>query len=490
MDSAGNIYVTGWFKGTAVFGAFTLNSNGYRDVFVAKADPDGNWLWANSAGGPGVDCGNCLDVDASGNSFVTGYFYASATFGGSVITSAGLSDIFVAKLDPAGNWVWASRAGGPYHDFGNAITVGGAGLIFVTGSFESIASFGSTSLTSSGASDIFLTVLGELGAWLVAIRAGGPGWDAGQDVIRDSFGNIYVTGSYEITATFYTSTLNSYGADDIFLAKFDPAGLFIGVMGAGSVGGDYGWDLAADSAGNVFLAGSFYGTAYFGPVTLISNGLFDVFVAKILPAFVLEFAVAGGGPQYDKASGVNVDSAGNIYVTGYYNGTATFGSHVLPWRDGDNIFAAKLDPAGNWLWVQWAGGNDNDLGCDIEVDGAGNSFVTGSFISTAEFGPFLFSYPDEVMKMFLAKLRFGTNIPLSPQNLSISAIEFICYLTWSPVTQDINGYPLTPDHYQVFWAEDPEGPYTPVLPLATNCWWFGSNAQPAGFYRVTAVVEE
>ena len=105
VDANGNSYVTGSFFGSATFGTTTLTSSGYEDIFVAKMDNNGNWLWANKAGGTNWDYGYGIAVDANGNSYVTGYFWGNATFGTTTLTSSGQYDIFVAKMDSNGNWL-------------------------------------------------------------------------------------------------------------------------------------------------------------------------------------------------------------------------------------------------------------------------------------------------------------------------------------------------------------------------------------------------
>ncbi len=114
VDSSGNAFVTGYFRGSSAdFGSTTLNSSGASDVFVAKLDSSGNWLWAERAGGSSADYGSGIAVDSSGNAYVTGFFRSpSADFGSTTLNSSGAYDVFVAKLDSSGNWLWAERAGG------------------------------------------------------------------------------------------------------------------------------------------------------------------------------------------------------------------------------------------------------------------------------------------------------------------------------------------------------------------------------------------
>ncbi len=158
-DGLGNIFVTGHFIGMATFGDTTLTSAGGSDIFIAKYDGDGNFLWVEQAGGTDTDVGRAIAMDGSGNIVVTGNFNGIATFGSTTLTSDGGSDIFIAKYDGDGNLLWVDHAGGTTQDFGGGIATDGSGNIVVTGTFSGTAFFGDTTLTSAGVFDIFITKL-------------------------------------------------------------------------------------------------------------------------------------------------------------------------------------------------------------------------------------------------------------------------------------------------------------------------------------------
>jgi len=219
VDDIGNSYVTGYFGGSATFGTTTLTSSGGYEIFVAKLDNNGNWLWAKQSGGTNSVVGNSIAVDSIRNSYVTGYFWGSATFGTTTLTSSGYEDIFIAKLDINGNWLWAKKAGGTYWDYGYSITVDANGNSYVTGIFYGNATFGTTILTSSGYYDIFVAKLDSNGNWLWAKKAGGTSWDYGCGIAVDANGNSYITGYFDDSVTFGTTTLISSGDYDIFVAK-------------------------------------------------------------------------------------------------------------------------------------------------------------------------------------------------------------------------------------------------------------------------------
>jgi hypothetical protein len=126
------------------------------DIFVAKLSSSGSWSWVVKAGGSSGDFGNGIALDSSGNAYVTGYFFDRATFGSTSLTSSGSSDIFVAKLSSSGSWAWAIKAGGSSSDIGSGIAADSNANAYVTGSFSGTATFGGNSLVSLGGDDIFV----------------------------------------------------------------------------------------------------------------------------------------------------------------------------------------------------------------------------------------------------------------------------------------------------------------------------------------------
>ena len=158
VDSEGNCYVTGNFVEIATFGEHTLVSSdeGDLDIYVAKMDINGNWVWAVRAGGIDWDSGSGIVIDNIGNIYISGYFMMTADFGPFSLTSNGWNDIFAAKLDPDGNWLWVNQAGGTHYDGGSAIAIDGEGVCYVSGDFMNTAYFGSHSLTSNGSQDGFI----------------------------------------------------------------------------------------------------------------------------------------------------------------------------------------------------------------------------------------------------------------------------------------------------------------------------------------------
>ena len=365
-----------------------------------------NWLWAKQAGGPNHDYGYSIAVDANGNSYIIGSFWSIATFGNTTLTSSGgyYTDIYVAKLDSKGNWLWANKAGGLNWDYGYSIAVDANGNSYVTGCHLSSATFGTITLTSSGGYDIFIAKLDSSGNWLWAKKAGGTSDDYSRSITVDDNGNSYVTGDFRSSATFGTTILNTSGYNDIFVAKLDINGNWLWAKKAGGTSEDKGYSIALDANGNSYVTGCFSGIATFGTTTITSSGDKDIFVAKMDSNGNWLWAKKAGGTSYDYGCCIAVDDNGNSYVTGDFAESATFGTTTLTSSGYDDIFVAKMDSNGNWLWAKKAGGQSNDGGRSITVDDNGNSYVTGYFEESTTFGITTLTSSGDY-EIFVAKIR-------------------------------------------------------------------------------------
>lgn len=391
-DTGGNIYVTGWFYGESQFGSTNLTSNGENDIYVAKLDLEGNWLWAVNAGGSSNDYCEGIATDDNGNSYITGSFRETVEFGSTTLT-ASYNDVFVAKLDADGNWLWATSAGGSLSDYALDIAVDTNGNCFVTGGFEDVATFGSTTLTVNPEDmmgrDIFIAKLDTNGNWLWAERAGGADPDDGKGITCDSSGNCYVTGVfYDLAADFGPDYFNNNQADNVFISKLSPSGNWLWTSRATGIWPcySYGHSISIDSSGDVCLTGFFNETITFGSTTLTSQGFQDIFIAKLDDGGNWLWTNQAGLESYNEGTGISTGPGGNIFVAGYFYGTADFGDDTLLSAGGADIFITGLDPAGNWLWAVRAGGNESDSGYGI-VSGNNAVYVTGHFRETSQFGP-------------------------------------------------------------------------------------------------------
>lgn len=389
VDSLGNIYVIGQFEDKATFGTITLTSSGHSDIFVAKLDNNGNWIWAVKAGGRQPELGNAIALDGSGNVYVAGHFAGTATFGATTLTGSG-GELFVGKLDSSGSWQWAIRAVGFAHqsEFSQGIALDGSGNLYVTGRFFSRVTFGTIpTFVSTGASDVFVAKVSPVGKWLWAVQGGGTSGDYSFAIAADTSGNTFIAGMFRINAKFGKTTLKGVDVSrDVFVAKVSAAGKWLWATKAGGAGTEYGYGIAVDKAGNSLVTGQFAGTASFGSITLTSVSGTDIFVGKVGTSGVWQWVTQAGGAAADVGHGIAVDPAGNSYVTGEFADKATFGSLTLTSAGETDIFVGKVTSNGEWSFAKRLGGAGDDRGLGLTINSFGNIFVVGQFADTATFG--------------------------------------------------------------------------------------------------------
>ncbi len=345
VDDDGNSYITGVFYDVAWFGNTTLISIGGPadpDVFVAKLDTAGGWVWAVRGGGYVGDSGYGIAVDEQGNSYVTGHFMWSASFGSFSLTSQGSADVFVAKLDTDGNYLWAVSGGGSQPDYVCDIAVDGSGNTYLTGDFEGSATFGEDTVTSLGNVDVFIAKLDTSGVWVWAKSGGSTSIERGYDIAVDSSDNVYVTGVFLVSITFGTTTLWSLGSWDVYVVKLDGDGAWQWAVSAGSSATEGAWGITVDHDDTPFICGVFDGVVTFGASTIISQGTHDVFVAALDGLGSWQWAMSAGGADWDEGYALAADTTGSVYVTGYFDGSASFGDTTLVTQGDFDVFIAKL----------------------------------------------------------------------------------------------------------------------------------------------------
>jgi hypothetical protein len=388
VDDSGNVYVSGYFTSpTITFGTTTLLSAGSTDVFIVKYDGSGNVIWATGAGGSGGDYAQSIAADASGNVYMTGYFdSATLTFGTTVLTNAGSSNIFIAKYDGNGNVIWATHYGGSSNDYAVSITANSSGKVYITGYFNSpTLSFGSTILNNVSNHDIFVVKFDANGNVLWAKSNGGSGGDYGQSIAADGSGNVYVTGYFiSPTITFGTTTLNNVGGSDIFIAKYDGSGNILWATSNGGSATDAGDCVAADASGNVYVTGYFNSSSLtFGTTTLINAGSYDVFTVKYDVNGNILWSTGNGGASLEGGDGIAADNLGNVYVTGYsFSSSLPFGSTDLTNAGGYDIYVAKF---GVCIAATFSQNLAICPGESITV-GANTYFSSGTYIDTLVVG--------------------------------------------------------------------------------------------------------
>ena len=222
----------------------------------------------------------------------------------------------------------------------------------------------------------------------VIASEGGSENDNSQGVAVDAGGNVYVVGTYGGTATFGSTaltTITSTGSIDIFIAKYSSAGNLQWVKSAGGPDIDQSQSIAVDGAGNVYITGFYRATATFENTSVTALDRDDIFVAKYDTNGNFQWVRSAGSTLEDSGRGIAVDAGGNVVVTGYYKLTATFGNQSVISAGGEDVFFAKYDGSGNLQWVKLAGGTGDDRRLDIATDTNGNLYATGQYLETATF---------------------------------------------------------------------------------------------------------
>lgn len=375
VDGSDNVYVTGMFGGTVDFdpgpGTANLTGNGAGDIFVAKYNSSGVYQWAFKIGSTDWDRGQSLEVDGSGNIFVTGYFRLTADFdpgpGTANLTVVGGEDIFVAKYNSSGVYQWAFNIGSQFDDHGFSLVLDGSSNVYVTGQFGGTADFDPgpgvanlTILTSFPGHNIFVAKYNSSGIYQWAFRVGGTLDDNAYSIAIDGSANVYITGWYQGPVDFDpgpgTANLNLYGA---FLAKYNSSGIYQwSIPISSSVSGlvNWGYGVFVDFANNVYITGQFSNTADFDPgpgtANLIALGQPDIFIAKYTALGAYQWAFNVGGPwtgsYLDAGTSITVDNLSNVYVTGVFIDTADFdpgsGTTILSCNGVSDAFVAKYSP--------------------------------------------------------------------------------------------------------------------------------------------------
>jgi FlgD Ig-like domain len=386
MDASGNVILVGGLYGTQDFGGGPLTSAGFTDVVVAKYDANGNHLWSKRFGDENDQVGEGVAVDASGNIVIAGWFTGTVDFGGGPLTSAGYDiDIFVAKFDADGNHLWSKRFDCSIYgvEVFATVAVDGSDNVVMAEPFVGTVDFGGGPLTSTGIFDIAVAKFDASGGHIWSQRFGNDSYLLAQSIAADGPGNVVITGYFAGTVDFGGGPLSS-GGSDMFLAEFDADGNHLWSKVFATA---QGRSVTTDGSGDVIVTGFLGGTADFGGGPLTSAGSLDIAVAK--------FDVNGnhiwsrnfGDADQQQGQAVAVDGSGDVVLTGRFWGTVDFGGGPLTASPFFNdIFIAKLDADGNHIWSQRFGGDYSDGGVSIGGGSSGSFVVTGYFSGDVDFG--------------------------------------------------------------------------------------------------------
>jgi hypothetical protein len=439
VDSSNNVYMVGIFNSAADFdpgvNTYNLASAGAQDVYIVKLDSNKNFIWAVRVGGAQQDFAYSIAVSGS-SVYICGNFRDTADFNPGIavnnLVSYGGSDIFVLKLDTASNFIWAKQIGGTGNDVAEKLTLDHAGNILICGEFQNTVDFdpgaGVQNMISNGSADAYVLKLDANGNYTWAGHYGNSPGQFAYGIATDAANAVYVTGEFYGTTDFdpgagvYNLVASGFNAN-IYVLKWSAAGNFIWADNMGnSSGGDEGVAIKTDGAGNPVITGTYYGTVDFDPditgtFNLTAAGTDgDIFVLKLTSsAGAFMFAKSMGGTGLDQPYGLALNSAGAIYVAGFFSLTADFDPGIpvfnLTASGAADAFIAELDASGNFLWAYGFGGTDFDFARGMTAHGS-DVYTCGVFAYTADFDLGLPVYPLSsflnTSDAFLLKLRFCT----------------------------------------------------------------------------------
>jgi hypothetical protein len=446
-DAAGNVYAGGQFEGTAVFnpasregvpGLGLLTSN-VPGAFLAKYDADGGFLWAKRVGDGASGMVMYIVADAKGFVYVVGEFGYTAIFhiGGRVreLKSPDAGNGFVAKYDADGNCLWAEQVGGKGGACCAALAVTDNGTVYVSGKVFGLATVHAGNEVQIGVPNhetAYVAKLNEVGEWQwVRSFQGDANADSRSHALAlDREGKVYVTGGFTGTVDFGRGVtehqLKAPDMGDVFVSKMDGNGACLWVRqmrGTGQGLGGEGNAIAFDGEGAVYVAGCIGRVTVVGwgdnAVLLQSEGDLDMFIAKMSDAGDLRWAHRFGGPGQDTVQGVAVDPAGGVFVTGHFQGTATFDETAcgpaLTASGPMDAFLFKFNAEGRVVLARRFGGDKETDGVRVALNRKGGVWLCVDIHGTVTF--------DEPGK------RFILSRPDAKKTIANPMAMFFCHLT-------------------------------------------------------------
>ncbi len=384
VDKVGNVYVTVSFEGTALFDSVSVVSKGGQDIFIAKYSNSGDLIWVKSAGGTLYDEAFSLRLDSKEENIIITGFMQNGQFGDTTLSGY---PYFVAKYDTSGKLVWAKAINAAGGGSATSVAVDSSDNIFVTGGPNGFAEFDTVML----ASPYFIVKYDKSDsiAWIRGVtRTYSSGSVQPSDIDCDLSNNIYVTGFIETDTIRFDSThvLIPQANGNMFLIKYDSLGKVDWAIKSDNIDFAGSSGISFDAQNNIYLTGNFIDSISFGGINLQGNNAGNIFLVKYDSNGTPLWAVKGEGKGYCNGSAVTLDKDGNIYVTGVASDATWFGNTEL---GHGGIFITKYDPNGKCIFATSAGSIPADIqswGRDIAVIDTGNIFLTGYMGGNVHFG--------------------------------------------------------------------------------------------------------
>ncbi len=345
-------------------------------------------IWATYYGGDDRDRPFSINTDSRGNIYMSGATFSASgiAYNGFQNEIRGNSDAFIVKFDSSGIRLWAT-----YYEGGVNVTTDNNGNVYLSGGAMQDTGIASGGFQNNyaGAEDACLIKFDSIGNRIWGTYYGGPSLERSYSTATDIFGNVYLSGlTRSSSGIAYNGIQNSIsGIDDAFLVKFDSDGNRLWATYYGGPDYDYGYSVATDIFGNVYLGGKTYSSS------LISLGGFQNTYSGGGDAFLVKFDSDGnrlwatyyGGTSGDICNSIATDTFGNVFMSGITN--SSFGISADGFQNnyagGNDAFLVKFNSSGERLWATYYGGAEEEEEVAIATDNNGNVFLAGDTYSTA-----------------------------------------------------------------------------------------------------------
>ncbi len=458
FDSDGNFYIAGNFTGTFTIGSQTLSSETHTVLFVAKFSPTGQFLWVRQSMGsgatPGIASLKSISTDASGNLFICGQFKYKLGFGiqGSTsLNSPTTNDIFVAKMNASGTFLWAVQAGGSeLDDTANSICISADGNPILCGSFSGYANLFGSSVDSSGSTDIFVAKLSsEDGSRLQLSTYGGISADTASSVCAISPDSFAICGSYTGSIAFGSSILNKVGKEGYVCMLNSNLSPLWAKSSEGT--GSQECDAVVSNNTSIFISGRYSSAVSFdSSITTLPNIGNAIFASRLdLSGNYTWVKSVGAVSNLNRTWSSFVNGDAELFMAGSYSNT--FGT--LESAGSTDGFVLKLDSSGDVLWAQSLGGTGVDIAYSLCGNTSGKMLCTGYYNAG---NPVILgntpanSGAKDIFAVLFSELDAGT--PAAPQNLHIAKVETGLRLSWDAVSLSESGSPISISGYRVYYS--------------------------------------
>lgn len=398
-DQSGNMYSCGYISNFVSFGNLTVSTpQGQSDIYVSKQSNTGSFLWVKRFAGVKDERAYDIYVDATGNIYITGYFYGTTHFDSFTLTSnAGSRDLFVAKLDNNGNVLWAKQLGGTNGETGYGVCTDSQGNVILTGQFREQITVGTNTyttpispITNYFTFDLLLVKFDPSGNVLWSKVGSSDGENRGLAVICNPDDEIVITGQFSDTFTLAGVLFNNQGYNLGLLAKFSPSGTlnWMHKMLAGQV---MAYDLTLNSAKEIYVTGDFKGNGFSyldgaGNHYLNSTYLYNLFILKVGNNGSFIWGQQDGSNNEVSSQGIDLDVNENPYICGMFKCKMGEYSDALSSDSGyfysmgyRDVFVSKYDAQGQRQWFRQYGGPKDDYCSGISISGVNAPVLSGSF---------------------------------------------------------------------------------------------------------------